>query len=264
MKKGELFLRKHSSTILTVVGSIGVIATTVLAVKATPKAMKLIEDEKHRREEGKTIFDNDQIYYEKIIVPDLTILEKVKIAWKPYIPTLISCTATIACIFGAHYLSRRSQASLMSAYALLNNTYREYHEKTKELYPEKSTTIEHEIIKSKFNPDMELEEGKELFFDFQAMRYFQSTFEEVKNAEYLLNQQLTTVGYACLNDFYDILHLDRVPYGYQLGWSTMSSDKIYAYSEILLDFNYEKVEMEGGLECNIMTISYPPSLEYMC
>lgn len=263
MKKGELFLRKHSSTILTVLGSIGVVTTSVLAVRATPKALKLIEDERYDRRKYTKIFADDKPY-ETVILPDLTPLEIVKVAWKPYIPAVISGISTIACIFGANCLSKKSQASLMSAYALLNNSYQEYREKTKELYPEESTSVEHQIIKAKFDPDIELDEDKELFFDYQSMRYFQSTFEEVKNAEYLLNQQLTTVGYACLNDFYDILHLDRVPYGYQLGWSTMSSDKIYAYSEILLEFNYEKVEMEGGLECNIMTITYPPSIEYIC
>lgn len=264
MTKAQLFLRKYSSTILTFVGAAGVIGTAVLAVKATPKALELIADETNRQ--------NNEILEEAIAngcetcnyVRKLKPSEVVKVAWKPYIPAAIVGISTIACIFGANYLSRKIQASLMSAYALLDSTYKEYREKTRELYKDDAINIEHEMIKSKFDKDITLHQDKELFFDYQSMRYFESTFEDVKRAEYLLNQKLTTHGYACLNDFYDILGIPHVAYGYQLGWSTMSSDTIYAYSEILLEFKYEKVEMDDGLECNIITIAYPPSLEYIC
>lgn len=262
MNKTRLFLNKHSSTILTFIGAAGVVATSVLAVKATPKALKLIEDERQRREDSKIIFDNDGLSIERVIVPDLTTLEKVKLAWKPYIPAVITGVSTIVCIFGANYLNRRTQASLMSAYALLDSTYKEYREKTKELYPEDTTNFEHEIIRSKFNPDMELDEDKELFYDFQAMRYFQSTMEEVQNAEYVLNKKLAMDGFACLNDFYEILGEKPIPYGYQLGWSTITSDK--SYGDNALKFDYDKAEIVEGLECNIITITYPPSLEYIC
>lgn len=262
MDKAQMFLRKHSSTILTIIGATGVIATSVLAVKATPKALKLIENEKQRREQGKTIFNNDEISYERVIVPDLTPMEIVKIAWKPYIPAVITGVSTIACIFGANYLSVKSQASLMSAYALLDNYHKEYRDKTRALYKEDADKFEHEIIKSKFDPEMDLDEDKELFYDMQAMRYFQSTFEEVKNAEYVLNKKLNMDGFACLNDFYEILGEKPVPYGYQLGWSTISSDK--SYGDNALRFEYDKAEITEGLECNIVTITYPSSLEYIC
>ena len=263
MNKAQLFLRKHSSTILTVIGAGGVVVTSVLAVKATPKALELIEEEKQRREEGKIIFNNDEYSYEKVIVPDLTRKEIVQIAWKPYIPAVIVGISTIACIFGANYLNKRQQAALMSAYALLDSAYKEYRAKTKELYANEAIDIEKEIIKSKLDPNIELDDDKELFFDYQSMRWFEARFEDVKRAEMLLNQQLTTQGFACLNDFYEYLHEPKVPYGYQLGWSTMNSDRMYAYDEILLEFDYQKVEMDDGLECNIMTINYSPSLEYM-
>ena len=49
IRSSKRFLRKNSSTILTCIGGVGVVATTVMAVKATPKAIQLIkaaEDEK--------------------------------------------------------------------------------------------------------------------------------------------------------------------------------------------------------------------------
>ena len=43
IRSSKRFLRKNGSTILTCVGGVGVVATTVMAVKATPKAIQLIK-----------------------------------------------------------------------------------------------------------------------------------------------------------------------------------------------------------------------------
>ena len=153
MNKTEVFLRKHSSTILTVLGSVGVVATSALAVKATPKALQLIEDAKEEKGD------------------ELTVGETIKAAWKPYIPATIVGTSTIACIFGINYLSTKNQATLMSAYALLDSSYKEYREKVEELYGEDSDlNVKKEIVKAKYNTleDVYEEEGKELFFDYEG------------------------------------------------------------------------------------------------
>lgn len=90
LSKSKLFLKKNTSTILTCVGAAGVIATTVMAVQATPKALTLIKEE------------------ETIKGGDLTKLEKVKVAGPTYIPAAVTGVATIACIFGANVLNLRS------------------------------------------------------------------------------------------------------------------------------------------------------------
>ena len=238
MNKTQMFLNKHSSTILTIVGASGVIITSVLSVKATPKALGLIE--KAKEEKGS----------------DLTVLETVKAAWLPYVPAMISAASTIACIFGANYLSTKHQASLMSAYALLDNSYKEYRNKVQELYgDEANTKTIKEIAKENFDNTMELHDDKELFFDYQSMRYFESTLEEVKEAERIFRHDLMKTGYACLNDYYDLLGIPHVQHGYDLWWTT---SELYKYSEI--DFEYELTEVAEGLECCVITMPYPPSL----
>lgn len=243
MNKAQIFLKKNSPTILSIIGSVGVVATTVLAVKATPQALLLLEEAENEKGE------------------ELTAVETVKAAWKPYIPAAISGLSTIACILGANCLNARSQASLMSAYALLDNSYREYRDKTRELYTDEAVDIEHEMIKSQYDNSIILHNGNELFFDFQSRRYFESSLDTVKRAEFMLNQKLTTHGHVWLNDFYDFLGIPRTEYGYYMGWSTFKSDKMYAYDDILLELEYEKTIMDDGLECNIITIKYPPTLE---
>ena len=46
----RLFAKRNASTVLTCLGGIGVVATSIMAVKAIPKALKLIEEAE--REKG--------------------------------------------------------------------------------------------------------------------------------------------------------------------------------------------------------------------
>ena len=135
-------MKKHSSLLISIVSSIGVVTTTGLAIKATPKALKLIDEEKQKRSKvvTKTVYaDNKKYETSQIEYEDLNTLDIIKVAWKPYIPTGISMLSTLICIFGNTYLNYKTQTSLISAYAILDKSYREYIDKTKELYGEGGT-----------------------------------------------------------------------------------------------------------------------------
>lgn len=164
MKTTQLMqkLKNSSPTILTCIGAIGVVATTVMAVKATPKALAIIEQAKEEKGE------------------DLTKLEVVNVAGPLYIPTVIAGVSTIACIFGANILNKRSQATLVSAYALLDNSYREYVKKTEELYGnEADAQVREELAKENYVEGMVIPKEEELFFDFQTLQYFRAPMDEV-------------------------------------------------------------------------------------
>lgn len=258
------FIEKHSSAILTGISIIGVGITTGLAINSTIKAVKIIEDKTVELTKHEKIYaDNNP--YTVAIPPKFTKKDILYYTWKQYIPVAISGLSTILCIIGIHNLNRRTQASLISAYALLDNTYKEYKKKIQEAYPDDPKVIdfEHEVIKSKFKKDMVLDEDKELFFDYQTMQYFESTMEDVMAAERHMNECLAEDGYVCINEMYDFLELPKTPYGWQMGWSYSTSDKIYSEDDIKLTFSYEKVVMDDGLECIIIVINYPKSLEYI-
>lgn len=265
MNNLQKFIEKHSSAILTGISIIGVGVTTGLTIRSTIKAVKTVEKEKQEKTIFKTIYADNKPY-QAPIVPKFDKKDIFLMTWKEYIPVAISGLSTILCIIGIHNLNRRTQASLISAYALLDNTYKEYRKKIQEAYPEdpKVINFEHEIIKSKFDKNMELDKDKQLFFDYQSMRYFESTLKEVKEAEQHLNDCLAEDGYVCLNEMYDFLELPKTPYGWQLGWSYIYSDTIYSEDDIKLRFEYEPITMDDGLECTIITIKYPKSLEYLC
>ena len=169
-QRSKIYLRKASPTILSGLGAAGVIVTSVLAVRATPKALRKI------RADSKTNHDGDPEAYSK--------LEAVKSAWVCYIPAAISGTATIFCIFGANVLSKRQQAALTSAYALLNDSYNNYKDKLKELYGD-----------------------------------FESSINRVIQAEYHLNRDFVISGYLPANHFYQLLGLEPLEGGDTVGWS---------------------------------------------
>ena len=47
-------------------------------------------------------------------------------------------TTTLVCIISAQILNQRQQAALMSAYAILDQSYKDYRRKLKELYGEET------------------------------------------------------------------------------------------------------------------------------
>ena len=242
-----MFFKRNASTILTCAGSVGVVATAVMAVKDTPKAMQIIEQAEEAKGES------------------LTVVEKIKYAGPVYIPAILIGASTLACIFGAHSLNKRQQASLMSAYALLDNSYKEYKKKVDEVYGEGADArIKGEIAKDKYyQEDIHVEDEKQLFYDYFSERYFESTMKEVMQAEYDLNRTLHTRDYAYLNDYYDMIGLEQIPSGWNLGWSIGAA--LSHYRKTWIDFRHEKVEMEDGMECYIITMTEPiPDFEKYC
>ena len=248
LSKSQTFLKRNSSTILTCVGAVGVVATTVTAVRATPKAMRLIEQGKE--EKG----------------AELTKFETVKMAGPAYIPTVVLGVSTIACIFGANILNHRNQASLMSAYALVDRSYKDYRAKVEELYGEEGTAqVKAAIAKDTYEEGAyELEDGKRLYYDFYSERYFESTPAEVKRAEYELNRTLMMEDIAYLNEWYHHLDLEPLEHGLDWGWNTCAN--MDAYWQTWIDFHHEKVVMDDGLECIIISFLQDPypSFEDWC
>lgn len=240
VNKSQVFFKRNSSTILTCVGAVGVVATTVTAVKATPKALRLLEEAK--AEKG----------------TELTTLETVKIAGPAYIPTAILGVSTLACIFGANALNKRSQASLMSAYALADSAYKDYRKKVDELYGEEAgVQVRAGIAKDKYETQSIVPaEDSMLYYDFYSGQYFESTPAAVKNAEYQFNRTLTMDDCIYLSEWYHLLGIEAPKHGLDFGWSTCANSDMYWQTWV--DFHHEKAVMDDGLECIIISFAQEP------
>lgn len=220
-------------------------ATSVLAVKATPKALQMIDNAKEEKGE------------------DLSKWEIVKTAGPAYIPAVLVGASSIACIFGANVLNQRQQASLMSAYALLDNSYKEYKAKVIELYGEEADSrVKEGIAKDKYTGDeVDGDNDKVLFYDDFSGRYFNATMIDVLKAEYDFNKRMSDRGGAYLNELYELLDIPGIDGGDELGWNA------YGLFEMTwskwIDFTHEKFVLDDGLECYIMKFSYDPYLGWL-
>lgn len=244
--------KKHVSLILTCLGSAGVIATAIITGRATIKAMHILEEAEESHE--------------------LTKMEKFKIIAPTYTPATILGVSTVACIFGANILNQKYQASLMSAYALVNSSYNDYKRKLKELYGEDAhnkivdeLAIEKAdeiyicadscIESSSLTIDGENAERR-LFYDGYSKRYFEASVEQVLNAEYHLNRNYILRGSACINEFYEFLGIAPMSGGEELGWDICS--------EIFwIDFNHHKFTTKDGLECCYISMPFEPGEDWL-
>lgn len=213
-----------------------------MAVKATPKALRRMEEAE--KEKG----------------DKLTKLEVVQAAGPVYIPTVLIGAGTLACIFGANVLSKRQQASLISAYALVDKSYKDYKAKVEELYGKDGIErIEEEIAKDNYE-DQKPSDDTMLFYDTFSKRYFESTLIKLAQAEYDINRDIHMQGWAELNDFYEHLDLDNIPGGDSLGWS--EGGNFARYWQGWIDFGHRKITLDNGQECMVINMFQEPYLDY--
>lgn len=205
-KNISLFARKHSPEILTGLGVIGLISTTVTAVRATPKALELIEENK----------DEDGHISKKDVV---------KVAWKQYVPSVLIGTVSIACIVGSNKISIHRSALLAAACSISEEKLKEYKNKVVDVFGKKKEKedVYESIIQDKIDesptPNCEPKKSDDiLFYDVWSGRYFYSDRNRVDRAINELNSYFLQSDQVCLNDFYDSINLDRNQFGYICGW----------------------------------------------
>lgn len=248
--KSFRYLQTKSPTILSGIGVAGVLATTASAIKATPTAIQILNQ--YEEEKGE----------------ELTKLDVVRATIPIYTPTILFCATTIMCILGANTLNKRNQASLTSAYAMLNESLKQYRDAARRVYGDDADDkIMAEIAKdmyihadgfSVYSPELD-ESDKVLFYEYHSSRYFTSTMAAVINAQYHLNRNLTLKGWVSVNEYCEFLGLSEFEGGDDIGWSL---DRFMEDGIMWLDFSNKHTELEDGLECNIISAVYTPDIEY--
>lgn len=203
-------ITKHSPEILTGIGIAGMIATTIISVKATPKAIRLLEAKK-----------------EELEVKKLTAAETVKTTWKCYVPAAVTGVASVACLVGASSVHLRRNAALTAAYTLSETALREYRSKVVETIGEKKEqTVRDAVAKEQVknhpvtnNAVVVTGSGNTLCYDPFTDRWFKSDIDKLHKAENEVNSQMLDEGSVSLNDFYYQIGLGEASVGYNIGWS---------------------------------------------
>lgn len=245
-------LSKHSPQILIGLGVAGMITTTALAVKATPKALYLIEEKKN-------ILNKDK----------LTPVEVVKATWKCYVPAAVTGAVSIACVIGSNSVNVRRNAALATAYKLSETAFAEYRDKTIETIGDKKEAAIRDKISEdniKNNPISKSEifmtgKGGTLFFDPLSGRYFMSDLEKIRKVENKLNKEIICDPFdngVTLNDFYEEIGLPGTSTGDAIGWKLSDLIDIYPSAQMAEDGS----EYEGQ-PCIVLNFRNPPRYDFL-
>lgn len=242
LKTVKTSVSHHSPEILTGIGVAGMLTTTVLAVKATPKALKEIEE--FKEENGVT---------EKIKPVDA-----VKVAWKNYIPAAITGTVSVACLIGASSVNVRRNAALATAYKLSEKALTEYREAVVETVGEKKesevrdTMAKRQVEKNPISKNTIIYTGKgdSLFYDATCGRYFKSNIDKINKVVLELNKRMRDEMEITLNEFYYEIstELESVDVGDYLTWSIDDEYIDVHFSAILVNDE----------PCTVMSFVNPP------
>ena len=238
-------LERHAPEILTGIGVAGMVTSTVLAVKATPKACLLINDRK------------DELEVEKLPVTEL-----IKTTWKCYIPAVVTCGASIACLVGASSVNFKRNAALATAYKLSEAALSEYKDAVIETIGEKKEQSVRDKVaeeRLKKNPVSKSEvivtgNGTTLCYDPVGNSYFKSNIQQIESAKNKLNARMLSENYVSLNDFYDELGIGPTKLGDDLGWDI--------YKDGLVEIAFSSQLAEDGTPCLVMDYSIAPRYEY--
>lgn len=244
-KNVQSTIKSHSPEILTAVGIVGMAATTVMAVRATPKALKCIEDAKLEKQDD-----------------HLTPVEAVKATWKCYIPAAVTGVTSTACLIGASSANTRRNAALMTAYNVTRTALTEYKDKVVETIGEKKEqAIRENIAKDKLDKDpvtnrevIITEKGNTLCYDGVFGRYFKSDIDTIKRAINSINRKIVAGDmYVSLNEFYDEIGLEPIEIGNQLGWNIDDG-------EIEIEFSSQLAA--DGTPCLVIGYNVDPKYGY--
>lgn len=248
----RLSLSRHAPEILMGMGITGMVTTTILAVKATPKALMLIEDKKDE-------LDTDT----------LTPIETVKATWKCYIPAAITGATSVACLIGSASVSARRHAALATAYKISETAFSEYKEKVVETIGEKKEKTVRDKVAEKQIDDHPVSrtevfvtgKGQTLFFEPLSSRYFYSDLEKINRAINKLNNDINIDPFddgVTVNDFYSEIGLPPTMTGDNLGWKIGHLIKIHPSAQMA-----EEGSEHEGQPCIVLSFDNPPRYDFL-
>lgn len=235
--RGMLLVKKHSPEILTTVGIVGVVASAVMASKATLKLEPVVEKIKNGKDEAKSFLDDEMFpEYDKdrhnkevarVYVRGAVDLSKL------YGPSITLGLSSIACIIGAHGIMRKRNVALAAAYKAVETSFSEYR---KRVIAELGEEKEEDVYIGRQQVEVVDENGKKkkvTKVDPNGISAYARFFDEYsdnwsKTPEYNLlflkaqqnyaNDLLHARGHVFLNEVYDMIGIPRSQAGQVVGW----------------------------------------------
>lgn len=234
-KAVEKIAREHTPAILTAFGVTGTVTTAVLAGKAAYNSYPVIEQ--YEDEHG--LPDSNREMH----------INRIKAAWKLYIPAGVSGAATITCIIVASRVGTRRTAAITAAYSLSEKAFEEYKEKVVEkIGKTKEQKVRDEVAQDRVNKNPNNQviiagAGNHLCYEGFTGRYFNCDMETLRGAVNHINQQMINHNHQFLDDFYDLVGLNSTSYSSEIGWDNTRLLEL-RYSTVLADNNQPCLSFE--------------------
>ena len=239
-------VQKHSPEILAGVGVAGVVASTVMACKATMKLNDILEESKETRDKIREVESNpryEEQYSHEDAKKDLTInytQTGLKIA-KLYAPAVILGSASLGCLLASNDILRKRNAALSAAYMTVDKSFKEYRQRVVDRFGEEvEKEIRYNIKAEEVTSTVVAEDGSETtvtetvktmdpnlysdyakFFD-EASPYWQKdpeyNFMFLKSQQQYANDLLKARGRLFLNEVYEMLGIEKTKAGQIVGW----------------------------------------------
>lgn len=238
-------LSDNAPEIMIGFGLAGMLTSTIMAVKATPKAMAIIEEE------------------EDYLNRELTKIEKAKLVWKPYVPAALGYCASTALIIGANNVNSKRSAMFAGAYKLSEQTLATYRDKVIEtIGEEKEREISDKVARDKVKEARQTSyhaneviygTGQCLCYDPISGRYFNSDMDKIRKVENDLNYRLMKENMISLNEFYTELGMECTDMGFKYGWNI---------DEGLIEVRFTSTITDDNKLCLVVTFARSPRLDF--
>ena len=161
---------------------------------------------------------------------------------------------------------------MVGLYSLLDSSYKSYKNNVKETFGEDADNKIAQTIANKCydktivandncngNEPSEQTPGKDMFMDFCTLEFFNSSIEDIKNAEKFLNDILRMRGDVYLNEYKTALGLESTKSDYQMAWTTQLLEENGFDSLILTT---EKIKLNDGKDCYVISVPVDPIMEW--
>lgn len=245
-----IYLKKKSPQILTGIGIAGMVTATILAVRVTPKAIRILDDK--MLEDSKS----ENVYAEGMPVKDV-----IAATWTCYIPTAILTVSSAACLIGAMSISTKRNAALAAIYAVSETAAKEYRDKVVEMIGEKKEEkIRDEVARERISrvPPKESKiivtgKGDTLCYESLTGRYFYSDVDKLRKACNKLNRDMLSEMSISLNDWYAEIGLESVGMGDVVGWNIDWG---------LMELNFSSQLAENDVPCLVLDYQSMPRYDF--
>lgn len=245
LNKTALRFKKHSPEILVGAGIVGVVASGVMACKATTKASSIIEEAREQVDTVHECLEISDKYTEEDSKKDLALIyvqTGVKFA-KLYGPSIILGATSIAAILAAHNIMRKRNVALMAAYTTVDRSFKEYRNRVVDRFgKDLDRELRHNIKAKEIEETIVEEDGSETvnkkivdvmddrsYTGSEYARFFAEgckgwTKDPELNRFFLLQQQngandmLKSKGFLYLNEVYEMLGIPKTKEGHVVGW----------------------------------------------